>query len=197
MAINQNIQTFYQQSFNKDFSRDFLFRVILMTGVGLPTLGEADLVYAKTAKLPGRTIENMKAPYMGLQFNVPGGVTYDGSDAYDIEFYLDDASKSASGDIRKKFEIASREIFNDGISTGEYQIPDYNNQIVLAQVSKKLEPVGDYYNLIGAQLRKIDAIEYKMAEGKGDVMSVKTTMSYHYYTVGSQALAVQNNLGTN
>lgn len=197
MAINQNIQTFYQQSFNKDFSRDFLFRVILMQGVGLPDLDESDLVYAKTAKLPGRTIENVKAPYMGLQFNIPGAATYDGSDAYDIEFYLDDASNSTSGDIRKKFEIASREIFNDGESTGNYVVPGYENKIILAQVSKKLEPVGDYYNLIGAQLRKIDAIEYKMAEGKGDIMSVKTTMSYHYYTVGGQSLPVQNNLGTN
>ena len=197
MPINQNIQTFYQQSLNKDFSRDFLFRVILMEGVGLPDLLESDLVYAKTAKLPGRTIENMKAPYMGLQFNIPGAVTYDGSDAYDIEFYLDDASKSVSGDIRKKFEIASREIFNDGESTGNYVVPGQINKIVLAQVGKNLEPVGDYYNLIGAQLRKIDAIEYKMAEGKGDIMSVKTTMSYHYYTVGTLSLPVQNNLGTN
>lgn len=192
-SINQNIQSFYAQAAQKDFSRDFLFRVVRMQGVGLPDLQDEDLVYAKTAKLPGRTIENVNASYMGLKFNVPGAATYDSSEAYDIDFYLDATQQN----LRTKFEVASREIYNDGASTGSYQIPGVSNLIVLTQLNKDLTSTGVYYNLVGAQLRKIDAIEYKMAEGKGDIMSVKTTMSYHYYVIGGIGQTLQGPLGTN
>jgi hypothetical protein len=192
-SINQNIQTFYTQAANKDFSRDFLFRVVRMQGVGLPDLRDEDLVYAKAAQLPGRTIENLNASYMGLKFNVPGAATYDASDSYDITFYLD----ASQEDLRTKFEIASREIFNDGQSTGNYLIPGVENLIVLTQLNKDLTPLGNYYNLIGAQLRKIGSLDYKIAEGKGELMELKTTMSYHYYTVGAIGQALQQPLGSN
>jgi len=192
-SINQNIQSFYAQAAQKDFSRDFLFRVVRMQGVGLPDLQDEDLVYAKTAKLPGRTIENVNASYMGLKFNIPGSATYDSSEAYDIDFYLDATQEN----LRTKFEVASREIYNDGFSTGSYQTPGVGNLIVLTQLNKDLSSTGVYYNLVGAQLRKIDAIEYKMAEGKGDIMNVKTTMSYHYYVLGGIGQTVQGPLGTN
>lgn len=192
-SINQNIQSFYTQAAKRDFSRDFLFRVVRTQGVGLPDLTDDDLVYAKTAKLPGRSIQNVEAQYMGLKFNIPGTAVYDSSDSYDIEFYLD-ASQS---DLRSKFEVASREIFNDGVSTGNYATPSVNNLIILSQLNKDLSPVGVYYNLVGAQLRKIGAIDYKMAEGKGDVMSVTATMSYHYYVVGGLGEVLQSPLGTN
>jgi len=192
-SINQNIQSFYTQAAKRDFSRDFLFRVVRTQGVGLPDLTDDDLVYAKTAKLPGRSIQNVEAQYMGLKFNIPGTAVYDSSDSYDIEFYLD-ASQS---DLRSKFEVASREIFNDGVSTGNYATPSVNNLIILSQLNKDLSPVGVYYNLVGAQLRKIGAIDYKMAEGKGDVISVTATMSYHYYVVGGLGEVLQSPLGTN
>jgi hypothetical protein len=192
-SINQNIQSFYAQAAQKDFSRDFLFRVVRMQGVGLPDLNDEDLVYAKTAKLPGRTIENVNASYMGLKFNIPGAATYDSSEAYDIDFYLDATQQN----LRTKFEVASREIYNDSFSTGSYQTPGVGNLIVLTQLNKDLSSTGVYYNLVGAQLRKIDAIDYKMAEGKGDIMSVKTTMSYHYYVVGGIGQTLQGPLGTN
>jgi hypothetical protein len=183
MAINQNIQTFYQTAQTRDFSRDFLFRITQIgNGVGLPTLDENDFVYIKAAKLPGRVIENVNASYMGLKFNIPGAVTYEGSDAYDIELYLDSVSGSYT-DLRRKFEDASRKIFNDAISTGDYNIPGLDNTLELAQLDKQLNAI-NYTTLVGAQLRKIDAIEYKMAEGKGEVMTMKATLSYHYYVLG-------------
>lgn len=192
-SINQNIQSFYTQAAKRDFSRDFLFRVVRTQGVGLPDLTDDDLVYAKTAKLPGRSIQNVEANYMGLKFNIPGTAVYDGSDSYDIEFYLD----ARQDDLRAKFEIASREIFNDGTSTGNYVVPTVNNLIILSQLNKDLSPVGTYYNLVGAQLRKINSIDYKMAEGKGEVMSVTASMSYHYYVVGGLGEVLQSPLGTN
>lgn len=192
-SINQNIQSFYTQATKRDFSRDFLFRVVRMQGVGLPDLTDDDLVYAKSAKLPGRSIENVDVSYMGLKFNIPGTAKYDDAASYDISFYLD----ASQTDLRTKFEIASREIFNDGSSTGEYNIPGVDNLIILSQLNKDLTPTGNYYNLVGAQLRNIKSIDYNMAEGNGKVMNVDTTMSYHYYVVGPLGSVLQGPLGSN
>ena len=83
MPVNQNIQNFYRIAADKDFSRDFLFRVTQMQLQGVPALSEeGDLVYVKTAQLPGRAVGNVAVPYMGLNLNVPGAVTYPGSEGY-------------------------------------------------------------------------------------------------------------------
>ena len=54
MPVNQTIQNFYRSAADKDFSRDFLFRVTQMQLQGVPALTEGDLIYVKTAALPGR-----------------------------------------------------------------------------------------------------------------------------------------------
>lgn len=177
----QNIQQFYKTAKNRDFSRDFLLRVTNMSILGLPNITEDDLVYVKAASLPGRTINNIEVPYMGLNFNVPGAAAYEGSDAYDLTFYLDDAGQSAN-DLRSRFEEASRAIFDDLTSTGIYQIPGNESSITLSQLRKSLEPTGRSYRLIGASLRKIEPIEYKIADGKGETLEIKVTLAYHYYT---------------
>ena len=124
----QKIAKFYQQAQSRDFSRDFLFRV---TDIVIPGLDfePNELVYAKTAALPNRQITNVTAPYMGLNFNIPGNATYPGSDAYSITFYLDAAS-----DLRNKFEEASRDVFDDASSTGVYQTPGTESFIELSQL---------------------------------------------------------------
>lgn len=186
MPINQNIQSFYGAAQARDFARDFLFRIVTSSNTpGLPELTDADFVYVTAAKLPGRSIHNSKVPYMGLDFNVPGTAIYDNSDAYDIELYLDSA-KDQNDDLRVRFETASRDVFNDRTSTGDYNIPGINSLLVLSQLDKNLEPLGWYYNLVGAQIRKINALDYKIAEGKGEVMKMGVSLSYHYYTVSSE-----------
>ena len=86
--VNQAIQNFYRVAAERDFSRDFLFRVTGMQLQGVPALTDNDLVYIKTAALPGRAISNVAAPYMGLNFNIPGNVSYPGSDAYNLSFLV-------------------------------------------------------------------------------------------------------------
>ncbi len=51
------IQDFFTRAAAKQFSRDFLFRVkqVQLTG-GVFLDGESDLVYARTAAVPGREI---------------------------------------------------------------------------------------------------------------------------------------------
>ena len=176
MPVNQTIQNFYRAAADRDFSRDFLFRVTQMQLQGVPALGENDLVYVKTASLPGRNITNVPVPYMGLQLNIPGAATYPGSDAYALNFYLD-----ADSELRNFLEGASRAVFDDLNSTGEYGTPDDDFFIQLAQLDKELEPVAQY-KLVGASIRNIDNISYDIAGGTGATVEINSTVSYHYYT---------------
>jgi hypothetical protein len=176
MPVNQDIQKFYSEAASRDFSRDFLFRVTQLNIQGMPPLLEGQLVYAKAADLPGRNITNVPVPYMGLNFNVPGGTTYPGSDGYTLAFYLD-----ADCALRNYFEDASRVLFDDQTSTGIYGTPDDNTYIQLAQLDKNLEPI-NIYKLHGASLRNVSNISYNMAAGTGQTVDITTTIAYHFYT---------------
>jgi len=179
MPVNQNIQQFYRQAAARDFSRDFLFRVTELVLQGVNPLGDGDLVYARTAALPGRSITNVAVPYMGLNINVPGTATYPGSDSYSIAFYLDAASN-----LRNYFETASRTLFDDQTSTGGYGTPGRESYILLEQLDKQLNPIaGGKYKLNGASIRGIENIGYNMAEGTGNIVPFSVTFAYHYYTV--------------
>lgn len=179
MPVEQNIQKFYKTAQNRDFSRDFLFRVTQMELQGVPALGNDDLVYVKTASIPGRTIQNVPVQYMGLDFNIPGSVKYPGSEGYALTFYLD-----GQGSLRNYFEKASRSLFDDKFSTGNYGTPGFEYHITLEQLDKDLTPVvNGAYRLVGASIRNIGAITYDIAGGTGNVVSVETTIAYQYYTV--------------
>jgi hypothetical protein len=188
MANLQNIEKFYSRASTRDFSRDFLFRVKSLNIRDL-VMGDDDLVYVKAAQLPGRTITNVAVPYMGLNFNVPGGATYPGSDSYALTFYLDAGSK-----LRERFEAASRTLFNDDDSTGRYGTPNPQNYITLVQLRKDLNELREY-KLVGASLRNINAIDYQIASGTGSTVEVGVTMAYHYYELGSAGSGPEGNEG--
>lgn len=189
MPVNQNIQNFYSQAATRDFSRDFLFRVTELSITGMPSMQENDLVYVKAADLPGRSISNVAVPYMGLNFNVPGGVTYPGSDSYSLTFYLD-----KDGSLRNYFENVSRTLFDESNdSTGIYGTPNSNSYIQLAQLNKNLDPINTY-KLHGASLRNISNISYAIATGTGQTVEITATFAYHYYTTVQNILPVSDNV---
>lgn len=175
MPVSQNIQNFYKVASTKDFSRDFLFRVTELNLAGVGSMKEDELIYAKAATLPGRAIGNVPVPYMGLPFNVPGSVTYPGSDAYNLTFFLDKDSI-----LREYFEGASRTLFDDQTSTGAYATPNQDFYINLSQLDKELNIISNY-KLIGASLRTINNIEYNMSGGTGATVDIGVTLAYHYY----------------
>ena len=174
-SVNQSIQNFYRVAASRDFSRDFLFRVVDLKLDGLPAMNEEQLIYAKAAALPGRSITNVQVPYMGLPLNVPGNATYPGSEGYALNFFLDSDSE-----LRNYFETASRNLFNDQSSTGAYGTPDEDSYITLAQLDKNLEIISKY-KLIGASIRAINSIEYTMSAGTGQTVDVGVTIAYHFY----------------
>lgn len=173
----QDIRTFYRNAVQRDFSRDFLFRVEQIVIAGIPAFSEDELVYATAASLPGRDIENVTAPYMGLDFNIPGRAKYPGSDAYQLTFNLD-----ANSSLRTKLEQASRTLFDDATSTGSYGTPGTESYILLAQLDKQLNPISRY-KLVGSSIRNISNVDYKIAEGVGSIVTFTGTFAYHFYEI--------------
>jgi len=175
--VNQLITDFYRVATTREFARDFNFRVLSINtgGASTVTFDENDLVYVKTASLPGRNIQNIPVPYMGLKFNVPGSVDYPGSDSYEMTFYAD-----ANSQIRQKFEQWSTDIFDDSNSTGNYFSPKQTAIIDLVQLDNQLNSVAQY-QLVGVSVRNVGPLNYTIAEGTGSVIEFTVTVSFHYW----------------
>lgn len=183
----QTIRSFYDTAAAVDFSRDFLFRVgeinlVANNNISTPStsnqvlsMNEGDLVYVRTASLPGRNITNIEAKYMGLSLNIPGGVTYPNAAAYSLEFYCDSESN-----LRERMVQASIQTFDDATSTGLNATPGLESYIILYQLDKNLNPVTTY-RLIGASIRDVGDISYSIAEGTGNYVTFTATFAYHYW----------------
>lgn len=184
----QTIQTFFQEAIQRDFSRDFLFRVQNVNfGPGGPVLTDNDLVYAKTASLPERTIGDIGVKYRGLEFHVPGSVTYGNAAGFSLDFYCDSDIR-----LREILLAESRRVFNDQTTTGDYRIAGAGASITLQQINKALQPVMEF-KLIGCSIRQVGPVSYSMAEGSGQIATFTATMAYHYFTeerVGTAELPV-------
>jgi hypothetical protein len=162
-----SIQQFYNAAKANEFARDFQFRIRV-----LGPLTEDDLVYMTTSTLPGRAISNQPVPFMGLQFNVPGSVTYTGSDAWTVQFRCDEGIN-----IRNKLENWQKEIFDDESSTGKYGVPAEEGTLDL--LGKDLEPLRRY-NLIGIYPVDIGALNYDIT-GTGVPVTFDVTFAYQYW----------------
>jgi hypothetical protein len=182
-----NIENFFNQASQKQFARDFLFRVKQINITGLSLNGETDLLYARTASLPGRDIENKVVNYSGQAFNIPGKSTYPGAESYSIEFFADQGM-----DLRTKFERASRILFNNEDTTGNICMPG-NESIITLDVLQipcqrgvnvtsggSLEVIKTI-ELVGASLRTISPMEYSIADGTGEILNLTATFAYHFY----------------
>lgn len=174
--VNQLISDFYRVAQERDFARDFQFRVLSINAADSGvTFDNDDLVYIRTATLPERAIQNKTVPYMGLNFNVPGSVLYPNSEAYAVEFYADAQSK-----IRQKFEDWSRSTFDDANSTGNYFTPKQSSTIDLVQLDAKLVKVAQY-QLVGVSVRNVGPLAYNIADGTGETLKFTATLAYHYW----------------
>jgi hypothetical protein len=182
--VNQLIQNFYRVARDREFARDFNFRVLSISTPGVVNSAgqplrfdeEDDLVYVKAATLPERAITNVPVPYMGLNFNLPGNAIYPGSEGYTLTFYAD-----ARSSIRQKFEDWSRYVFDDANSTGFYFTPGPTSVIDLVQLDNQMNRIAQY-SLIGVSPRSVGAINYNIAEGTGQTVEFQATVSYLYFT---------------
>jgi hypothetical protein len=175
----QTITDFYRVAGVRDFARDFQFRV---QGIdGIPELSgpgagqEEDLVYIRGASLPGRTIASHNVPYMGLQFHVPGSVSYPDSGNWSVTFYCDQKST-----IRQKLERSMQTYFDDDTSTGDYRTPGAGAVITLVQLDHELDPVATY-KLVGAFPTTVGAMNYSIGDGSGAPVTFDASFSYQYW----------------
>jgi hypothetical protein len=183
MDTQQYINNFFQNAVVSDFSRDYLLRVlsIQFDGPGGLVLNETDLLYAKTAKLPGRVIVNQPVKYAGQTFNVPGSVEYPGAESYELEFYCPEQST-----IRERLMNESHRQFGNviglqGSGSGGGSIANAGSRIELIQLNKNLDAICTYY-LIGANIREVGEMSYNIAEGNGAIQSFSVKIAYHYFT---------------
>jgi hypothetical protein len=171
----QKIQDFYRVATTRKFSRDYQLRVNYFSVPGIGELfGPDDLVYIKSASLPGRRLDVIKAPYMGVNFNVPGLVTYTNSESWSVTFYCDEELQ-----LRQKLEVAQNSNFSAFNSIGDLSLPDDTCRIELNVINDKFEVVAQYL-LIGAFITDLGSIEYRMT-GNGGLQEIKATIAYQFW----------------
>ena len=176
------IQTFYKQAQSHDFARLFQFRVTEFPG---QVLDEKQLLYVETATLPGRTINNIQVPYMGLQFNVPGTASYPGSNAYNVTFRMDE-----DYDIRDVLETSTFATFDDATSGGDYNTPLASSILQLELLSKTIDSTSSepkaarVYKLFGAYIVSVGDTAYDIKD-TGTVSTCQATIAYQFWRVGN------------
>ena len=176
---NQDIAQFYSVGRSTDFARNNLFRVTSINparaGAGV-IITPADLVYLTTANIPGRTINNVAVPFMGLTFNVPGTVSYPGSNAWNVTFRC-----NGEYAIRKALDQWSRSTFDNNTSTGSYQLGDTGSLTMVAFGTKSEEKVK--ISLEGLYCTNVGEMAYNVTDA-GQVVTVQATLAYSYWHYG-------------
>jgi hypothetical protein len=180
------IGAFYNQALTKDFSRDFQMRVVDI-GPG-NILGKEDNVYITTTVLPGYAIANQAVPFMGLQFNVPGGGSFPGSDAWAVTFRCD-----AQLNIREKLIGWQKSVFNAfpndaSNSVGAYG-PKGTDTVAKLVILNRDGATARGVQLIGVYPVTVGDINYD-ATANGNVVTMPVTLAYQYW-VSDDAIAVQ------
>lgn len=184
--MGMGINSFYTQAQAKDFSRDFSMRVRQIGPGGF--LKEEDNVYITTAVLPGYAIHNQAVPFMGLQFNVPGGGHFPGSDSWAVTFRCD-----AQLNIREKLIGWQKVVFNafpDGVtdSIGAYGPKGRDSYAALSVFDRDGKTVRGI-RLIGVYPVTIGDIQYN-ATLNGAVVELQATLAYQWWEVDAEAPAV-------
>lgn len=174
--MSYNINNFYGAAVKYDFARTFQF---CLGQIGTNSFLDTDsLIYIETASLPGKQINNIPVPYMGLSFNVPGTVSYPGSAGYQVTFRCD-----ADYYIRSRLEQALMTLFSHETSTGNYGIPGKTSVITFHLFNKKREIVRTY-TLYGAWVQSLGDAAYNVGDN-GSIVQVQATLSYQYWEVTS------------
>ena len=176
----QTINSFFNNAVIRDFSRDYLFRVDSINFDNGALITPTGMLYAKTAKLPGRNIVNQQVKYAGQTFNIPGSVEFPGAENYSLDFYCPENS-----DVREILMNESTRTFGNifgiaGSGQNGGSIANANSVITLLQLNKNLDAIFKY-RLIGCSIREVGEVAYNMAEGNGAVMSFTVGIAYHFF----------------
>jgi hypothetical protein len=175
-----SIRNFYKTAYANDFARQFQFR--LMNFGNIDFSAEDHLLYVETASLPGRSINNVTVPYMGMTFNTPGTVSYPGSAGWNVTFRCDQAYK-----IRAALESASFALFDEATSSGSYGMPDEGVTLTMALLGKTGKAVRTY-TLFGVWVQALADAPYDIKD-TGTVQTIQATLAYQFWRSGVGATA--------
>lgn len=167
-----NIQTFYRTAQQQDFARLFQFQLVKFGNLNLDPV--RDLIYVETASLPGRAINNIQVPYMGLQFNVPGTASYPGSAGYNVTFRCDQSYR-----IRDILEASTFNTFSDSTTTGTYATPAQGSDVILWLLDKSGAPTREY-TLFGSYVQSLADTAYDVKDN-GTISTVQATIAYQFW----------------
>ena len=171
--VKQTISDFYRVAQQRDFSRDFQFRVLsIQSDATDAIITEDDLVYIQGGQIPARTIASTDVSYMGLAFKVPGAAQYSGT--YNATFYCDGQNA-----IRRLFERWSHDTFDDEDSTGNYYVPRATSTVDILQLDPQLNSIAQY-QLVGVFPQSVGEVAYNI-QGTGAPASFSVTLNYHYW----------------
>ena len=179
----QGIKEFYQEAQTRGFQRDFQLRLIDWsvlndTGDGEGNImDEEDFVLLKTATLPQMETTINPAPFMGLEFNVPGTTKFPGSKAWNVEFYM-----TQSKNLRNIFIATLLNNFNfEDTSTGNMKLPGINSDTIqLALINDNMERITQY-RLHGAFITSVGDVTFDLT-ASGAVQKIPVTIAYQYWT---------------
>jgi len=166
------IQKFYSQAINRGFARDYQFRVLSMGD----WLDASDILYLASGSIPGRTINSIAVPYIGLNFQVPGAANYNSNAGWRVSFRCDETLN-----IRNKLEDWSRSIFND-VTTKGTTIPDDTNDNNIQLVA--IDNLGNERKKItlkGAWVQTVGDLTYSLG-GTGAVVTCDAIIAYQFWT---------------
>ena len=172
--LEQSISDFFRVAQERDFSRDFQFRILSINpgGSSAVNFSEDDLLYCKGGQIPTRNIVSHEVPYMGLQFRLPGAAQYSGQ--FNSAFYCDVNSR-----VRQLMEEWSFQTFDDSTSMGDYFMPRESSYVELAQLDSQFE-VTAIYKLIGCFPTEVGDIQYDIS-GTGNAVEFNVNLSYHFW----------------
>ena len=169
----QDITDFYRVAQERGFARDFMLRV---RAIGEDTFNEDDFVYITSKQLPDRSITNQPVPYMGLVFNVPGTVTYPGSDSWSVTFRND-----MDGAIRRKLEDWNISVFDNETSVGDISVRGEDKVIQLDLIGDGGDgDVRNTYKLYGVYCKTIGTVDHNN-EGAGAITTFTAQLAYHFW----------------
>lgn len=169
------IRQFYQQVLNAGgFARDMQLRVTNFTVNGINSLALTDLIFLRTAQLPGKKINTIELPYMGVDLQIPSTVSYD-PNPLPVDFYC-----TQQYNIRKLLETSMRSTFNGINSVGDIEPRDAEKYtITLTLLDGNMDQIRAY-KLFGAFINDIGAISYD-ATLAGQIQKVTANIAYQYW----------------
>jgi len=181
--MGYGIQDFYKTAFTYGLGRDNLFRLKNITNDAfLPNSLQDLYVFAKSAMIPSRIVNQAKVSWKSFEFNVPLGISYPEATSWPVTFYSDQ-----SHIIRSLFELWSKKTFSEH---GHFSMTDFGNcdiEMVLLDSSTKnnKNDLNDQdreiamYKLKGCYPTNTGTIQYD-ATSSGTIVSLNINLAFQY-----------------